>query len=74
MSVGRFLRPKDTSCSVFLGSLLSSLSFVFFRKRLEMPWAFPSVIVLPFLVLDVTSVAVLLKVWSTSLQMMLLVD
>lgn len=62
MSVGRFLRPKDISCSV-----------VFFRKRLKMPWAFPSVIVPPFLLLDVTSIPVLLKVWSTSLQMMLLV-
>lgn len=70
MAVGRFLRPKDNNCSVFLGSLLSSLSVVFFRKRLEMLWAFPSIIVPLFLILYVTSIAVLLKVWSTSLQMM----
>lgn len=70
MAVGRFLRPKDTNCSVFLGSLLSSLSVVFFRKRLEMLWAFPSIIVPLFLILNVISIAVLLRVWSTSLQMM----
>lgn len=70
MAVGRFLRPKDTNCSVFLGSLLSSLSVVFFRKRLEMLWAFPSIIVPLFLILNVISIAVLFRVWSTSLQMM----
>ena len=35
-----------------------------------MLWAFPSIIVPFFLILNVTSIAVLLGGWSTSLQMM----
>ena len=35
-----------------------------------MLWAFPSIIVPLFLILNVISIAVLLRVWSTSLQMM----
>lgn len=73
MVVERLLRPKPTN-------LLCNLRqhpfppWAFSRKRLEMLQTLPSLTLFPPLVLTVMSKAVLLKVWSTSLPIMLLIS